>query len=148
MSPQSGSLRRHGARKRGDLQAAPIGRQALSCCKSPRSIASWIQGFTPLTRGWVITAELIASDTRTVATFTNPTRALLYAKSNRVDTLVSDFDMPDMDGVQFALAFLDINPSARIIIMSGRLLDTSTLLSDWRFLSKPFSLEQFERCMI
>jgi len=28
MSPQSGSLRRHGARKRGDLQAAPIGRQA------------------------------------------------------------------------------------------------------------------------
>jgi len=93
-------------------------------------------------------AELIASDTRTVATFTNPTRALLYAKSNRVDTLVSDFDMPDMDGVQFALAFLDINPSARIIIMSGRLLDTSTLLSDWRFLSKPFSLEQFERCMI
>ena len=29
LSPETGSLRRHGARKRGELQAAPIGRQAL-----------------------------------------------------------------------------------------------------------------------
>lgn len=32
MSPQPGSLRRDGARKRGELQVATIGRQALSSC--------------------------------------------------------------------------------------------------------------------
>jgi hypothetical protein len=31
----------------------------LSCCKSPLSIDPEIQGFTPLTRGWVITRQIV-----------------------------------------------------------------------------------------
>jgi YesN/AraC family two-component response regulator len=56
--------------------------------------------------------------------------AIFHAKSNLVDTLVADFDMPDINGVQLASAFLEINPVTRIIIMSGRLIDRRILLSD------------------
>ena len=55
-------------------------------------------------------SEFMASDTRTIAQFTNPMHAIFHAKSNIVDTLVADFDMPDINGVQLASAFFGNQP--------------------------------------
>ncbi len=92
-------------------------------------------------------SEFIASDTRTVAPFTNPIDAIFHAKSHVFDTLVADFDMPPIDGVNLAYEFLKINPSTRIIIMSGRLINKNIIMSDWHLLSKPFGREQLEHCL-
>ena len=54
-----------------------------------------------------------------VAGFTAPEDALRYIEANRVDVVVSDYLMPDMDGISFLAKVKDIQPEATRILLTG-----------------------------
>jgi len=54
-----------------------------------------------------------------VVGFTTPAEALSYIESHRVDVVVSDYLMPDMDGISFLAKVKDIQPEATRILLTG-----------------------------
>ena len=54
-----------------------------------------------------------------VVTFTSAIKALEYIKNNDVDLVISDFLMPEMDGLRFLAAARDIKPEVPRIILTG-----------------------------
>jgi DNA-binding NtrC family response regulator len=52
-------------------------------------------------------------------TFTNPKVALEYMKDNDVDLVLSDFLMPEMDGIAFLMQARTLRPDAPRIILTG-----------------------------
>lgn len=54
-----------------------------------------------------------------VVGFTTPAEALIYIEGNRVDVVVSDYLMPDMDGISFLSKVKDIQPEATRILLTG-----------------------------
>lgn len=74
--------------------------------------------------------------------------ALDYLKSHApsVDMLVTDVDMPQLDGVSLAREAIALKPAIAVVLMSGfsDQLDRANDLDSKRLasISKPFSLEQ------
>lgn len=88
--------------------------------------------------------EFLSSDgDYAVETFTSPLEALACAKSKAFDLVISDYRMPDMDGVAFLNAFREIQPDAARLILSG-LADREALVQAinsahiFRFITKPW----------
>ncbi len=54
-----------------------------------------------------------------VRTETSPARALELCKTMPVDMVVSDFLMPELDGIQFLLEVRRIYPEATLILLTG-----------------------------
>ena len=54
-----------------------------------------------------------------VVGFTTPAEALSYIESHRVDVVVSDYLMPDMDGISLLTKVKDIQPEATRILLTG-----------------------------
>jgi len=54
-----------------------------------------------------------------VAGFTKPAEALVYVEENRVDVVVSDYLMPDMDGISFLAKVKALKPEATRILLTG-----------------------------
>lgn len=54
-----------------------------------------------------------------VVGFTTPAEALSYIEGNRVDVVVSDYLMPDMDGISFLSKVKDVQPEATRILLTG-----------------------------
>jgi DNA-binding NtrC family response regulator len=54
-----------------------------------------------------------------VVGFTKPAEALSYIESHRVDVVVSDYLMPDMDGISLLAKIKDIQPEATRILLTG-----------------------------
>ncbi len=54
-----------------------------------------------------------------VVGFTAPAEALSYIESHRVDVVVSDYLMPDMDGISLLAKVKDIQPEATRILLTG-----------------------------
>ena len=54
-----------------------------------------------------------------VCTFTNAAEALEFAHQNQVDLVISDYLMPDMDGITFLSKIKDIDPNITRIILTG-----------------------------
>ena len=54
-----------------------------------------------------------------VVGFTTPAEALSYIESHRVDVVVSDYLMPDMDGISLLAKVRDIQPEATRILLTG-----------------------------
>lgn len=54
-----------------------------------------------------------------VVTFTSAVEALKYVTSNRVDLVVSDYLMPEMDGISFLAEVKKIKPEVPRIILTG-----------------------------
>jgi DNA-binding NtrC family response regulator len=52
-------------------------------------------------------------------TFNSPHKALEYVKDNEVDLVVSDYLMPEMDGMSFLAQVRDLKPSVPRIILTG-----------------------------
>ena len=54
-----------------------------------------------------------------VVSFTSPEEALEYVKSNKVDLVISDYLMPDMDGIEFLAHIKDVQPEATRVLLTG-----------------------------
>lgn len=79
-----------------------------------------------------------------VETFTSPQQALRRAEDGVVfDLVISDYRMPEMDGVAFLKAFRQIQPHAERLILSGyadleALVGAINEAQIFRFISKPW----------
>jgi DNA-binding NtrC family response regulator len=79
-----------------------------------------------------------------VETFVSPLAALERARHHAYDLVLSDFRMPEMDGVDFLKQFREIQPDAARLILSGY-TDLNALVGAineariFRFLSKPWT---------
>ncbi|HSF17701.1 MAG TPA: response regulator [Vicinamibacteria bacterium] len=51
--------------------------------------------------------------------FTSPSKALEFIQSNRVDVVISDYLMPDLDGISFLAKVKEIQPQATRILLTG-----------------------------
>lgn len=79
-----------------------------------------------------------------IETFTNPLEALERAKAVEFDVVVSDYRMPELDGVEFLKAFAKIQPDCVRVVLSGQtdfdaLVQMINETHIYRFLSKPWS---------
>lgn len=54
-----------------------------------------------------------------VMTFLSPAEALTYIEHNNVDLVVSDYLMPEMDGISFLAKVRDMKPEIPRIILTG-----------------------------
>lgn len=54
-----------------------------------------------------------------VETFISADKALDYIKSNHVDLVVSDYLMPEMDGISFLIKVRELKPAVPRIILTG-----------------------------
>lgn len=54
-----------------------------------------------------------------VVTFTRASEALDHIKDNEIDLVISDFLMPEMDGLQFLSKVRDMRPEVPRIILTG-----------------------------
>jgi DNA-binding NtrC family response regulator len=54
-----------------------------------------------------------------VSTFTSPNHALDFAGSAGVDLVISDYLMPEMDGITFLGRFRELQPQAPRILLTG-----------------------------
>ena len=55
----------------------------------------------------------------TVVAFTSPREALEYVRKNKVDLVISDYLMPDMDGIEFLGNVKKIQPEATRVLLTG-----------------------------
>lgn len=79
-----------------------------------------------------------------VKIFTSGAEALQYARSFSFDLFISDFRMPEMNGVQFLSEVKKIQPNAARIILSGytdleALVGAINEAEIFRFISKPWN---------
>jgi len=65
-----------------------------------------------------------------------PSEALRIAESEAVHLLITDFQMPEMDGRKLADRFLRLHPEASVLLISGRSVEP--LGARVSFLRKPF----------
>lgn len=54
-----------------------------------------------------------------VVAFTSPKEALEYVKENKVDLVISDYLMPEIDGIQFLAQIKEIQPEATRVLLTG-----------------------------
>jgi DNA-binding NtrC family response regulator len=77
--------------------------------------------------------------------------ALRALRTHRVDVLVTDLRMPDIDGFDLLSASMDLDPSRTVILMTGYgSLDTAleaTQRGAFQFLTKPFRLDALVRVL-
>lgn len=79
-----------------------------------------------------------------VETRTSPLEALKLAHEKAFDLVISDYQMPEMNGIAFLQAFREIQPDAARIILSGQtdqetLVDAINRTHIYRFIGKPWN---------
>lgn len=95
-----------------------------------------------------LVSRALATDGHTVVTAHDGQDALDKATtaSPAFEVLISDVQMPILDGISLAEALLKTNPALRIILMSGlqsEMVRAGQIKAQTnRFLLKPFTLEQ------
>jgi response regulator RpfG family c-di-GMP phosphodiesterase len=62
---------------------------------------------------------LLESEKYEIFKFSSGEEALLYIQENNIDIIISDINMGGINGVQLAKCALEIDPSVRIILISG-----------------------------
>jgi len=92
--------------------------------------------------------EMLGHDVLVAA---NGKEALSVIEDSPVDLVVTDVNMPDMDGLELINALRGRTPPLPIIVMSGggrfdksMLLQSATVLGAVVSLAKPFSLEELK----
>ena len=54
-----------------------------------------------------------------VVTFTSPRKALEYVNNNKVDLVISDYLMPDIDGIELLAKVKEMQPEATRVLLTG-----------------------------
>jgi DNA-binding NtrC family response regulator len=69
-----------------------------------------------------------------------PSEALRVCESRSVDILISDVQMPEMDGLKLAERVLKLYPAASVLLISGQYKEPPAMARSGRvkFLKKPF----------
>lgn len=62
--------------------------------------------------------EALASDYETV-TAANGNEALFYVKNHKVDLILTDYNLPDLNGFEILKVIKDISPQTPVIVLSG-----------------------------
>ena len=84
--------------------------------------------------------------------FSSPVEALARSKEIAFDLVISDYQMPVLNGIQFLKQFGDIQPDAARLILSGQ-ADIDALISAinethiYRFVAKPWNREELQSCI-
>lgn len=98
-----------------------------------------------------LTEEMLAGLGHRPSIAASGSKALDLARANpgKIDILLTDVVMPDMDGPQLAEEFLVDHPEAKILFMSGFLrpsvLNKESLRKRSAFLLKPFTIAELGR---
>ena len=66
-----------------------------------------------------LSALLELETSHTVLTETSPQRAVQLAKTNPLDLVISDFLMPELDGIAFLLEIRRLYPESALILLTG-----------------------------
>jgi len=81
-----------------------------------------------------------------VLTATHGKEGLAYVNGHRVDVVVTDLFMPEMDGIEVIAALRQQFPGVRIVAMSGRpgvdYLPVARELGAAQILRKPFEMDE------
>jgi CheY-like chemotaxis protein len=86
-------------------------------------------------------ADLLRQNEFHVVTACDGAQALDRARehANQIDLLLTDFDMPHMNGVQLAAAIRQFQPRIGVVLMSGSHNLEAASVACSTFLSKPFT---------
>ena len=86
-----------------------------------------------------LVAAVLRQDRFSVVSASDGIQALELARrhGSQIDLLLTDLDMPHMDGVQLAAAIRQLLPRIGIVVMSGT--PTRETAGDLTFLAKPFT---------
>jgi len=84
---------------------------------------------------------------RNVVSFNNAYHAWQHILDNHVDMIISDVDMPDMNGLQLLGKVKELFPGIICVMMSGRKdnLWSAAELGAEHFILKPFRVRDFVR---
>jgi DNA-binding NtrC family response regulator len=67
-----------------------------------------------------------------------PSAAFRICEVQKVDLLIADMALPEMDGDKMAERILKLQPGASVLLISGHYKDAPPRLGAVRFLKKPF----------
>jgi DNA-binding NtrC family response regulator len=97
--------------------------------------------------GEILTKFLTTKDYE-VASFTSGKKALEHLKTNEVNLLLTDLDMPDISGIELIKATKELKPKLPILVMTGMygsgLMDELFKLGISDYIAKPFELDSLE----
>jgi two-component system cell cycle sensor histidine kinase/response regulator CckA len=91
-----------------------------------------------------LVAMILKTNGYSVLTASNGLEALMIYSSYRtvIDLVLTDIDMPEMDGIELVARIRANDRNERAILMSGRPPDRRTLPDNCQFLKKPFLPKQ------
>ena len=91
-----------------------------------------------------VVADLLAGHDYHVLTYGSGAEALRQSKAykDEISLLLSDFQMPDMSGIELATAMTKERPQLKVLLMSGFPEGMLVLNEGWHFLAKPFIASQ------
>jgi DNA-binding NtrC family response regulator len=88
-----------------------------------------------------------------VSVFVSPVEALIHVNKQSVDLVISDYRMPEMDGVRFLTRVRDLQPDTARIMLSA-CTDMETVVraineaNIFRFVSKPWSDDELKSAIV
>jgi len=79
-----------------------------------------------------------------IRSFLSPKKALDALRNENFDILLTDYDMPEMDGIQLALKFQDQSPWTRVAFITGlgKCMNLPPELKGTPILNKPFNIDE------
>ena len=91
-----------------------------------------------------LVAGFLGDNGYTILTAKSGAAALALAKSHAgvIHLLLSDFEMPEMAGIELATALTLVRPEIKVLMMSGFRRGMLVLNEGWHFLAKPFVASQ------
>jgi len=93
-----------------------------------------------------VIADVLSSQGHQCMTASNGVEALDHFRKNIFDAVITDIEMPEMDGIALTKELLSLCPDLPVMIMTGygkEYLDAAIRAGVWDFIRKPFSVDEF-----